>query len=134
MGVGDLLEGKYLSVGSFPRPVRVVIRELRREMVGRQDGPKEKKGILYFQGYDKGMVLNKTNVKALVRILGTDDDKEWIGKSVVLRNDESVEYGGKITGGLRFSALPRRTPADTDTDPVPMRQPGEDDEMETFTA
>jgi hypothetical protein len=130
MSVNDLLEGKYLTAGSFPRPVRVVIRELKRELVGRQDGPKERKGILYFQGYDKGVVLNKTNTRKLVQILGTDDEVEWIGKAVILRNDETVEFGGKITGGIRFSAVPARGSANLD--PVPMRQPGEDDEV--FTA
>jgi len=129
MSISAFLRGKYLAKEDFERPTRVVIREWKEEMVGAKDGPKNKRAVLYFQGYDKGMVLNKTNIKRLIRIFGTEDDSEWIGKAVVLKNDPTVEFGGELTGGLRFDPLPQRS---ANTDPVPMRQPGEDDEV--FTA
>jgi hypothetical protein len=34
-----------------------------------------------------------------------DDTDDWIGKQVILYNDESIQFAGKVTGGLRFKRL-----------------------------
>jgi hypothetical protein len=125
MSLTAYLSGKYLGKGDFPEPTRVVIREWQEEMVGAQNGPKTKKAIMYFQGYDKGMVLNKTNIKRLIQIFGTDDDTQFIGKAIVVKSDPTIEYQGELVGGLRFMPVPRKSASEP---AVPERRPGEDDD------
>ena len=52
----------------------------------------------------KPMVLNKTNKNRLAMVLKADTVGELIGKVINVYNDPLVEYGGKMTGGVRIRA------------------------------
>jgi hypothetical protein len=45
---------------------------------------KDKAPIIYFEGKDKGLVLNKTNMKIIAGIYGSFKVKEWIGKPITI--------------------------------------------------
>ena len=59
---------------------------------------------LYLEEYDRGIVLNKTNAKAVARIYG-DDETTWPGKQLVLRT-EPVSFKGETTNAIRMQAAP----------------------------
>jgi hypothetical protein len=61
---------------------------------------KEVKPVLYFVETDKGLVLNKTNARAVVKMFGDDTDA-WAGKRVKLHLEE-VESFGKTVDGIRI--------------------------------
>ena len=49
------------------------------------------KWVCYFDGTDKGLVLNKTNLNTIARLYGDDTDL-WIGKPITLFATE-VQFG-----------------------------------------
>lgn len=59
----------------------------------------ERKGVLYFVEEDRGMVLNRTNLKRLVVLHGNETDS-WIGRRVEVYASET-DFGGKTVPCLR---------------------------------
>jgi len=67
----------YLRAGDLNgKTFRMVMKEVVMEDIGG-----DHKAVLYFQGADKGVVLNKTNATAIADQCGTDTDN-WGGKEV----------------------------------------------------
>ena len=79
----------------------VTIKEVRDELVGMDQ---DCKPVMYLEEYDRGIVLNKTNAKAVVRVYG-DDETTWPGKQLVLRT-EPVSFKGETTNAIRMQAAP----------------------------
>lgn len=63
-----------------------------------QDG--EEKGVMYFKGGKKGMVVNVTNRKAMEGAFGDDTD-DWIGKKIKMFTVQTQNPAGDIVEGLR---------------------------------
>lgn len=80
----DLYGSKYFSVtdlhGQTPRRKigKVDVCELKEK-----DGSTKRKFVLYFEGEDKALVLNKTNAQKLASAF-TKDRAKWIGVGVEL--------------------------------------------------
>ena len=53
----------------------VTIRSWNEVSMWLQDGSSGLKPVLYFEGKQKGLVLNKTNNKTLMKFFGWDTDK-----------------------------------------------------------
>lgn len=96
------------------------------------DAGDETKVVMHFveEGY-KPMVLNSTNSTVLGKITGAATAGEARGKQIVVYDDPSVSFGGKVTGGLRLkrvqgapsaprAAAPR---ASSNTDPFDQNVP-----------
>jgi len=83
----------------------VTISHLKLEDVG---GDGERKPVLYFEGREKGLVLNKTNANSITEITGTDDYSKWHGSEITLFAT-TTDYKGKTTPCIRVDA-----PKDTD--------------------
>jgi hypothetical protein len=95
--------GHYLKKEHIgDRRVAVVIRDVIVEEID-GDGGKEKKPVVYFEGKDLGLVLNRTNADSITAILGTDETEHWLGKRIGLWVDPSVMYAGKRIGGIRIA-------------------------------
>tara|TARA_Y100000592_G_scaffold5910_1_gene8518 strand:- start:971 stop:1627 length:657 start_codon:yes stop_codon:yes gene_type:complete len=79
---------------------RVTVESLR------QDGGQEReKGVVWFRGEDRGLVLNVTLTVILRELFGVDL-AGWAGKRITLHNDKSVRRGGKAVGGIRIKSSP----------------------------
>jgi hypothetical protein len=90
--VGD--EGLVLTIKGF-----------RMETLKGDDGDEDKM-ILHFQEPDtKPMVLNRTNSQLIGVVTGATKAGEAIGKQIVVYNDKTIAFGGRITGGLRIRAV-----------------------------
>jgi len=57
--------------------------------------------LLYFQGSEKPLSLNVTNINAIVTILGTNKVGEWSGKKVTL-TVKKVDAFGEIKDAVRI--------------------------------
>lgn len=99
MKAGQLIESKYLKKDDAGEGLLATIRSLKKENVGRED-EQEIKWVIHFDEC-KPLVLNGTNIALIEKALGTDETDDWIGKQIVLYNDENVSFGGKVTGGVR---------------------------------
>lgn len=110
MKAGQMIPSKYLKKEDVDPPILVTIKAFRQTNVAMDDQPEEMKWTVFFQEKTddgtplKPLVLNSTNIQLITKALGTDETDEWVGKQIVLYNDENVSFGGKITGGIRVRA------------------------------
>ena len=71
---------KYLKAADLnDQEAKVTMSHVDMEDVGDAD----KKPVLYFNGKTKGLVLNKTNGRAISKTYG-DETEEWKGKDLIL--------------------------------------------------
>jgi hypothetical protein len=80
----------------------------------RDDGTKDRRGILSFSELPKKLTVNSTNAKTLIAMYGGKDiDKTWIGKTVILFVDPHVQYAGKEVKGIRVRLVDEKQDAIT---------------------
>lgn len=107
MKISAAFPSKYLKASDLPdgRDVRVVIEDVRMELM-EQTG--DEKPVCYFQGKDRGLVLNVTNASTISTAYG-DDTEEWYGKPIILFAT-TTSFGGRTVPCLRVR-VPRQTAA-----------------------
>jgi hypothetical protein len=99
---------KYFSVsdlrGEQPRRRigKVEIGDLKEK-----DGSTKRKYVVYFEGEDKPLVLNKTNADKLAKMFGKDRSK-WIGHVVELYAEMTTFGEGVRLRPLRPAATPAK--------------------------
>lgn len=133
MKIGQMMESKFLKKEDCEPPKLVTIRGFSQQNAGRDDSP-EMKWTMSFIEMSKPMVMNSTNLQLCAQALGTDETNDWIGKQIVLYNDQTVQFQGKLIGGIRIrakrrAAAPVQSAAPTYTPPTapPMEEGFEDD-------
>lgn len=97
----DEFFGKYLKTEDISQETVVAIKEIKSENLGRDDN-KEEKLVVYFNEFEKGLVLNKVNAEALAEIATTREFEKWIGIKCILYVDPNVMFGSKRVGGIRI--------------------------------
>lgn len=84
-----------------------VISEVRICKLEGEDGRTKDKGVVFFEGKDRGWVLCKTNAICLAAMFGTDTST-WVGKSVTLYST-MVQVGKSKQPGIRVRGSPDLT-------------------------
>lgn len=131
MNINDQFPSKYLKASDLQgRQVTVKMGRVEEEKIGDDQKP-----ILYFQGKDRGVVLNKTNANNIAAIYGCETE-DWYGKEITLV-EAMVDFQGKSVPAIRMKAphraaaparredpissglAPARPPADMDDDKIP---------------
>jgi hypothetical protein len=129
VNINDAFPSKYLKASDLKgaEPV-VTIAKVEMEAVGRD---REMKAVVYFQGKEKGVVLNKTNSNKIAQIAGSFDTDDWAGVSVKLYATET-EFGGETVECIRIK--PATVPS-RGSKPVPAPKPAPPPQPEpTFEA
>lgn len=99
--MSEAFPSKYLRAADLHgRSVRVVIQRIEMESVAQGEPAKP---VLYFQGKEKGVVLNKTNAINLSSVFGDDSDS-WIGATVELFSMK-VQFQGNLVDAIRMRAI-----------------------------
>ena len=103
MNITQLFESRFLKSSDLQgHRVDAVIEEVKLEKI--RD---EAKAVCYFQGMDKGLVLNKTNSMMIASIAGTPDTDSW-PKTEVTLYPTKVSFEGRIVDSIRIDAkLPK---------------------------
>lgn len=124
MKVSQAFPSNYLKADDLDgrRPL-VTIKVVHMEDIGDDHKP-----VAYFQGKDKGLVLNKTNAIAITEIAGTDEMDEWTGVLIRLYATK-VDFQGRRVLAIRVEAPPRQPRAKAVVVEEPVEEPGEDDEI-----
>ena len=94
----DFLGGNYLRKEDVSGPTTVTIEDVRSVLVPNAD---RKKLVMWFREIAKPLILNRTNTRKVVEIYRTTDTAAWRGP-ITLYVESSVEYGGRIVGGIRM--------------------------------
>lgn len=121
MNVNDLTfdqlvpsNSKYLSKSDVSEDgVILTIKGFRMETLESDDG-NEDKMVMHFVEDVKPMVLNRTNAQLVGVCTGAKTAGEARGKQIVVYNDPTISFAGKITGGLRLKKVtgaPKQAPA-----------------------
>jgi hypothetical protein len=91
----DMYGSKWLSADDLDGETpRYKIKDVRIESLRDKDGRTNNKLVLYFNGVEKALVLNKTNAGRMAAAYGKDESR-WIGKAVELYT-ETTTYGDGI--------------------------------------
>lgn len=98
----DMIDSKYLKQSDVPDPVIVTISKIGKVNLAKEGEAPEEKWAIRFKEFNKPMLLNSTNIKLLEKATGSDDTDDWVGKEVIVFNDENVTFGGNVVGGLRI--------------------------------
>jgi hypothetical protein len=105
MGAYYLDEGKDLTV-----EIEKVTQGVAKNKQGEQ-----KKGLLYFKGHSKPLLLNTVNGTTIQRLLKSEQVEDWIGKRITLFLTREDSFGVKDVLVIRVrGTLP---PAATQTSP-----------------
>ncbi len=121
MKISQAFPSKYLKAADLNnRTIKVSVNKIVFEEIG-QD--KDKKPILYFNGAEKGLVLNKTNATAIGAVHGEQMDG-WPGKEIELFS-QMVPFQGQNVAAIRvravaeaIAAVPPRSSAPEFNDPI----------------
>lgn len=97
INMNDAFPSKWLKADDVPGKVRVTINHVSMEDVGDDHKP-----VVWFNEYQKGVVLNKTNAGNISALYGPDTDA-WIGKPMDLTT-AWVDFQGRSTKSLRLYA------------------------------
>ena len=101
MRISDAFPSNYLKASDLQgRAVTVTIDRIAMEEIAGG----EHKPVIYFQGKDKGVVLNKTNANNISALYGDDTD-QWSGKQVELFS-AWVDFQGKSVEAIRMRRPP----------------------------
>ncbi len=93
---------KYLSKADVGEDgLTLTIKGFRVETLDSDEG-NEEKTVMHFVEDVKPMVLNRTNAQLVGVCTGAKTAGEARGKQLVVYNDPTIAFGGKIVGGLRI--------------------------------
>ncbi len=84
------------------------------------DGVKKPKWVAYFDGLERGLVLNSTNIKKLADLCGSELSEDWVGKRVRLYVTK-VQFRGDEVDAIRIksSRSPKAQPPLFESEPIP---------------
>lgn len=101
MNINEAFPSNFLKASDLQggQPT-VVISDVRMEDIG-----DDRKPVVYFDGKDKGVVLNKTNATNISTAYGHNTEA-WTGKKVVLFTTW-VDFNGKSVEAIRIRPAPQ---------------------------
>ena len=119
MNIDSAFPSNYLKASDLgdKQPI-VTIDRIEVEPIGRD---KEIKPVLYFQGKEKGLVLNKTNAKKIAEITGSKDTDDWAGCQVKIYATET-EFAGETVECIRVKAPGAAVKAKAKPEPAPVEE------------
>jgi hypothetical protein len=105
----DLYGSKYMGAADLKGQTwRAKIGKTDVADFKEKSGATKRKYVLFFEGEDKAMVLNKTNAQKLATAYGKDRNS-WVGQTVELHS-ETTSFGE----GLRLRPLRKASPPPDD--------------------
>lgn len=103
--VNDLKSSKFLTKNDVGTGVVVTIKSYEKVNVAMESQAPEEKWVLSFHELPKPLVLNSTNGQLIAMITGSEDFDDWLEKKIILYNDPTVGFAGRITGGIRVKSV-----------------------------
>ncbi len=127
MHFSKMKQSRYIKTADVEDDVLVTITRVDFEKIDPESD--EEKYVLHMREFDKGLVLNWTNIQLLAKATGSEDTDDWPGKQVILFHDETVQFRGSVVGGIRVRRV-KKPPVVQDegpNDPIPGWDDGEED-------
>ena len=97
----DYNTSRFLKAADLKSEKKFKIKDVTEELVGEEQ---EKKPVLWFTNDERGLVLNKTNIRTLAGAYG-DPMKDWIGNIIVVF-PTMANFRGRMVDALRVRITP----------------------------
>lgn len=120
MHLNQLKDSKFLKKEDCGQGILATIKTLSQESVNKDGAPEELKYALWFEELEKPLILNGVNSQIIATICKSEETDDWTGHKIVLYNDPTVSFGGRLTGGIRVRAPKNQAPKPA---PAPARAP-----------
>jgi len=92
-----MFPSRYLRAADFEgQSVALTISEVVRDKVQMATGQKAEKYILRFQETEKALILNKTNAKAVAKVLHEPKAINWPGERIILKPTICEAFGESV--------------------------------------
>lgn len=125
----ELFPSKYMAAEDLQgKPWSFKISRIRlEEMHNKETNAKTKKGVVYFAGPKKGLILSSTIFDQIVEATGQDDTDNWPGHLVTIYPTTTYAFGNNYH-------VVRVRPAESKPSEVPAELAQDDDELADFEA
>lgn len=111
MNINDVFPSKYIKCSDLGgRKLKVTIRGVSVESVGKKEGREDNKPVLYFAGKEKGLVLNKTKAGILAGAFSPETEG-WVGKEVAIF-PARVMFGDQMVDSIGIEPVLQMVDAD----------------------
>ena len=122
--LSEAFPSKYLKAIDLENQEAIATISKVTSEVLENDGKKEEKAVVYFEGFDKGLVLNKTNGLSIAEIAGSEVFESWPGACICLFT-MPVQFGSKLVEAIRVKRppAPATAPATAQAAPPTAAQP-----------
>lgn len=102
--INEMMPSKYLKKEDVGIGVLWQIRGVEQQDISMEDSAEELRWVVIFEENTKPLIMNKTNLRAIAAITGSENTDGWVGKQVVLYNDPTIQFRGEVIGGIRIRA------------------------------
>lgn len=96
MKANELCPPPHLEAADLEGDTVVTIKAIDFALVGEE---KQRKGVIFFEEFPRGMVVNRTNLGRIIGQHGNETD-EWTGKKITLYPSET-DFGGRTVPCIR---------------------------------
>lgn len=104
MNIEQAFPSNYIKAADLQgKTVNVTIARVLMEEIGQA---KDRKPVIYFDGKEKGLVLNRTNSNTIAQVYGQETD-DWIGGELTLFT-VMTDMQGRSVEAVRVRIPPRR--------------------------
>ena len=95
MNISDAFASRFVRVADLKgADVTVTISKVAVETLG-SGTDADTKPVVYFEGKQKALVLNRTNSSVVANMYGSETD-EWIGKQIIIYPTETSFRGQQV--------------------------------------
>ncbi len=99
MDINQVFPSKYLKAADLQgHKLKLVISEVKMEEVGNDTKP-----VCYFDGKDKGLVLNKTNAQVIAS-QHSPETNGWAGKEIAIYPTQT-NFQGQMVDAIRVENI-----------------------------
>lgn len=98
VNIATLSTSKYLKRTDLQGRNRAVT--IANAVVEHMENDNSQKLVLYFQGIEKGLVCNVTNLQTIAEELGSEETDHWTGRQITLTT-QVAEFNGKKGPAIR---------------------------------
>jgi hypothetical protein len=100
----EMKSSKFLKKEDVGIGALCTVVGVEQQNVAKEGAEPDLKWCLIVAEFDKPLVLNATNIATIEAITKCDDTDGWKGKQIVLYEDPTIQWAGKIVGGIRIRA------------------------------
>jgi len=112
----EVFPSKYLKAEDLEGDITVTIENVALEGLKDQAGREVDKPVAFFEEYEKGLILNKTNWAMIAKQFGDESD-DWKGKKITLTVID-VDAFGEVVSAIRVKLPKGKGPKQLPAEPA----------------